>query len=67
MKLSYTNTDGPQEVVWEGKFVGDFLTYSGDITLVGETSTWGKLTKCNNKLSIFNNATNSYIVNECSL
>jgi len=67
MKLSYTNTDGPQEVVWEGKFVGDFLTYSGDITLVGETSTWGKLTKCNNKISIFNNATNSYIVNECSL
>ena len=69
IKLSYTNTNGPQEVVWEGKFVGDFLTntYSGDITLVGETSTWGKLTKCNNKLSIFNNTTNSYIVNECSL
>lgn len=69
IKLSYTNTNGPQEVVWEGNFVFDLQnnTHSGDITLVGETSTWGKLTKCNNKLSIFNNATNNYIVNECSL
>lgn len=71
MKLSYTNSDGPQELEWEGNFSIDLSNdlMFGDITIVGEDSTWGKLTMCNSlaNISIFNNTTNSYIVNECSL